>query len=136
MNLPRPADQLADCVWLPRIIAKARHLAAGTLTDDYAARFGHASGVDGQFLSFFNLTKDDVVAIAGLRDDAIADWFRSLSDRREGIPQWNHLASNPGRTGFPMAERLPVALTTTYRHLAPQTFATVFDVLDADEASR
>lgn len=133
--LPRPSDQLAGCVWLPRILAKARQLAAGALPDDYAKRFCHASGVDGQFLRFFALTRDEVVTAAALSDVAAAAWFLSAPGRASRVAEWNHLAMNLGRPGFPMAERLPIALATTYRHLGDQKFATVFDVLNADEQS-
>ncbi len=135
MPLPRPTDQLAGCVWLPRLLAKARLLATGGLPDDYAKRFCHASGVDGQFLRFFVLTRDDVVAAAALSDDAAAAWFLAEPARASRVTEWNYVAVNLGRPGFPMAERLPIALATTYRHLADQRFATVFEVLDADEQS-
>lgn len=42
MNLPSPYQTLANCAWLPRIIAKARLLNAASLPDEYAARFCHA----------------------------------------------------------------------------------------------
>lgn len=133
--LPRPTEQLAGCIWLPRLLAKGRLLATGALPDDYAKRFCHASGVDGQFLRFFSLTRDDVIAAAALSDDAAAAWFLSAPSRATRVAEWNHLAVNLGRPGFPMAERLPIALATTYRHLADRKFATVFDVLNADEHS-
>lgn len=133
MNLPRPADRLADCVWLPRIITKARLLAAGSLPGDYVQRFCHASGVDGQFLRFFRLTPEDVTSASSLSDEEVAQWFLSSAERKARIQDWNHVALNLGRMGFPMSERLPVALATTYKHLAHQKFETVFEVLEADE---
>lgn len=135
MRLPRPTDTLAGCVWLPRIVAKARALAGGTLPPDYAARFGHASGVDGQFLRHFGLTRDDIVAVATRDDAGVAAWFATQPGATpERVAAWNHVAVNLGRAGFPMAERLPVALATTYAHLADRGCATVFEVLTADEA--
>lgn len=134
MNLPRPTDRLAGCVWLPRIIAKARLLAAGALPDDYVKRFCHASGVDGQFLRFFKLTKEDIVAQSRFGDDEVATWFLSSPDRQGRVAEWNHLAVNLGRAGYPMAERFPIAVATIYKHLADRKLETVFAVLEADEA--
>ena len=133
MNLPRPIDQLAGCVWLPRIIAKARLLSAGTLPDDYVARFCHASGVDGQFISFFNVTKEELLAVCERNNEGVADWFLSSLARKGRIEEWNGIAVNLGRPGFPMAERFPIALATTYSHLAGRGLTTVFEVLEADE---
>ena len=133
MMLPRPTDRLVDCVWLPRIFAKARLYAAGELDEDYASRFCHASGVDGQFIAFFELTKDELLEISGHTDEEVGDWFLSSPSRKSRIQEWNRIAVNLGRPGFPMAERLPVALSTTYRHLEDRKFETVFQVLEADE---
>ncbi|CAM2768660.1 DUF5069 domain-containing protein [Rariglobus hedericola] len=135
MKLPAPREQLAGCVWLPRILAKARLLNAGELAPDYAARFGHASGVDGQFLAFFELTADEVraVAAAGGDDETVAAWF-AVRTQAARTSEWNRVAVNLGRAGFPMAERLPVALATTYAHLNGRGLETVFAVLEADEA--
>ncbi len=137
MKLPAPRDQLAGCVWLPRILTKARWFTAGSLEPDYAARFGHASGVDGQFLAFFALTRDDLLAVGGLGDAEVAAWFAARPEAGDGgsrIAEWNHIAVNLGRTGFPMAERLPAGLETTYAHLKGRGLETVFAVLEADES--
>jgi hypothetical protein len=48
MKLPSPEALVADCVFLPRIIAKARALKAGLLPEEYAVRFGAADTVDRQ----------------------------------------------------------------------------------------
>lgn len=133
MILPRPTDRLVDCVWLPRILAKARLLAAGELPEEYASRFCHPSGVDGQFIAFFSLTREDLLAIADGTDAEVGAWFLSSPFRKSQIPGWNRIAIDLGRPGFPMAERLPVALSTTYRHLADRKLETVFQVLEADE---
>jgi hypothetical protein len=132
MKLPRPSDRLAGCVWLPRILAKARQWQRGELPPEYAARFGHASGVDGQFIAHFGLSREDILAAAVLSDERAAEWWlvRSSAER---VAQWNEIAQNLGRPGYPMAERLPVALATTYKHLAGRGLATVFEVLEADE---
>ena len=133
-KLPSPRDKLAGCVWLPRIVAKARLFAAGKLPEDYASRFGHVSGVDGYFLTHFRLTRDEILAMASQPDAEFAGWFASRIDCSEKqIAEWNHIAVNLGRPGFPMAERFPVAKATIYKHVAKDSHETVFEVLEADE---
>lgn len=134
MKLPSPRQTLAGCVWLPRIIAKARQAKRGTLDPEYAARFCHPTGVDGLFVDFFRLTKEDLLEVCEASDESVAAWFvspDSAGGRR--IQEWNHLAVNLGRAGFPMADRLPIALATAYQHLGGQNLQTVFEVLEADE---
>ncbi len=132
MKLPSPRATLAGCVWLPRLLAKARALATGALPPEYADRFCHPSGVDGQFLSYFKLTRDDVVALAARPDADAARWFVTRFPA-EVIEGWNDLGLNLGRPGYPMAERLPVALATAYKHVNSQGITSVFQVLEADE---
>ena len=134
MHLPSPHDRLADCVWLPRIIAKARLLKAGQLPPDYVSRFGHVSGVDGQFLSFFSLSAEQILSVCERRDEEIASWFTALSTATaERIQEWNHIGASLGLPGFPMAERFPIAMATVYKHLQGQPIKTVFEALEADE---
>jgi hypothetical protein len=123
---------LGGCVWLPRILAKARLLRQGALPSEYESRFCHATGVDGQFLAHFGLTREDVLAAAALPDAEAAAWLAGRTTA-ERIREWNHLAVNLGRPGFPMAERFPAALSTTYQHLAGRGLTSVFEVLEADE---
>lgn len=134
MKLPTPRDRLADCLWLPRLVAKARLLARGELPAEYVARFCHPGGVDGHFLAHFELTRDDIVTAAANPDAEIARWFSAQPNAAARIAAWNRLAPNLGRPGFPMAERLPVALATTYCHLDASKITTVFEALEADEA--
>ncbi len=136
MKLPGPRERLADCMWLRRIIHKARAIRDGRLPGEYVDRFCHPGGVDGQFLLFFSLEKPDIVKAAELSDLEVEKWFRKLNDDLpERIEAWNRIAENMGRAGFPMAERMPIALATTYQHLAHRAFATVFEILEADEAN-
>ena len=121
-------------MWLPRIIAKARLLESDALPVEYADRFCHPTGVDAQFLRFFELKQEDVNQASRGTDEQVASWFGSLTTGRPSlISQWNELAQTLGRPGFPMAERLPVALATTYKHLEPSKFSSVFEVIEADE---
>lgn len=133
-SLPRPVGRLAGCVWLPRLIFKARQFAAGELSPEFAVRFCHPTGVDGQFLAFFHLTREEILAVSALDDAAVAEWFLSSAERSGRIAEWNHVAVNLGRAGFPMAERLPVALEVVYPHVAHRNLQTVFEVLEADDA--
>ncbi len=132
MKLPSPFEKLAGCVWLPRIITKARMLHRGELPQEYAVRFCDPNGVDGQFLSYFHLEKNDILFIAQLSDAAISEWFTKRFSGTE-IETWNHLAVNLGRSGFPMAERLSLGLASAYRNVSGLGLETVFDVLEADE---
>lgn len=137
MTLPSPEAALAGCVFLPRIIAKARALEAGVLPPEYAQRFGAPDSVDGLFLGFFGLRAEQIVAAAKRSDASVEQWFGSVPDATaQRIQQWNHTALNLGRPGFPMADRLPVALRTKYRHLAGREIETIFEMLKADEEPR
>jgi hypothetical protein len=64
--IPLPRDRLAGCVWLPRILAKARMLKTGNLPPEYEARFCHPTGVDGLFLPHFALTQEEIFRQAQL----------------------------------------------------------------------
>ena len=133
-NLPTPRATLGGCMWLPRIIAKAKLIESGALPAEYAARFCHPTGVDAQFLAFFELEKEDVARASRGTDEQVASWFAKLTAANPSlIERWNELAQNLGRPGFPMAERLPIALATTYKHLEPSKFSSVFEVIEADE---
>jgi hypothetical protein len=133
MKLPRPAERLAGCVWLPRILSKARRAQAGTLPPDYAANFCHPKGVDGLFLVHFELSRAEVLMAAAQPDASAAEWFLSRTSP-ERIEQWNQMAVNLGRPGYPFADRLPMGLATTYKHVAGCGLSTIFEVLEADEA--
>jgi hypothetical protein len=132
VKLPRPTEKLAGCVWLPRILAKARQLQGSGLPPDYAASFCNPKGVDGVFLAHFGLNRDDILSTAALTDEKAAEWFLSRTTA-ERIAQWNHTALNLGRPSYPIGERFPLALATTYQHVDSRGLTTVFEVLEADE---
>lgn len=134
MKLPLPVDRLADCVWLPRVIAKARLLLAGELPPEYEVRFAHPTGVDGEFMRWFDLKKEEVLTAAAGSDESVARWFLGRSpDAREKVTAWNDIAVNLGRPGFPLADRLPIGKSTTYAHLDTSAIDTVFDMIALDE---
>jgi len=135
MKIPAPQDRLADCVWLPRLLAKARMLQRGDLPAAYAERFCHPTGVDSLFLQYFHLRREDILAAALQPDDAVVEWFCTRPESSAAhIAKWNHLALNLGRPGYPMAERFSIALATVYQHLDTTGMTTVFEVLEADDA--
>jgi len=134
MNIPAPKDRLADCIWLPRILAKARLLEKGELPTGYAERFCHPTGLDAIFLKHFNVTREDIVAAARKSDAEAAEWFRTRAEGTpENIARWNETAVNIGRPGYPLAERFPVAKETTYKHIDSRGMTTVFELLEADD---
>jgi hypothetical protein len=136
MKLPPPEAPLAGCMFLPRIIAKARALKAGELPQEYAERFGAANGLDGLFLGFFGLSADQISEAASWDDAAVENWFEGVPGvTAQRIREWNHTAVNLGRPGFPMADRLPIRPSSKYRHLANRGIETIFQMLNADEES-
>ena len=136
MKLPSPRETLAGCVWLPRILGKAGLLQRGGLPPDYEARFCHQDGIDGFFLRHFGLEKKDILHAASLGDEEAARWFLAIPRNSEiQIRKWNEIALNLGRSGYPLAERFPVAKATVYAHVKSEGMTTVFELLEADEAT-
>ena len=132
LKIPGPREKLAGCIWLPRILAKARLLQRGELPQEFAERFCHPTGVDMQFLTHLGLTKEDILAASALPDSKIPAWLKSHASI-ERVENWNQVAVNLGRPGFPMAERLSVALANSYKHIDPRGKTTIFEVLEADD---
>jgi Domain of unknown function (DUF5069) len=135
--LRRPADTLSGVMWLPRFIDKARMHLAGTLPPDYAFAFCHPRGVDGVFLAFFGLEKDDfieAVKTAGPDDAPVAAWFlRQRGATPDKIAEWNATAPQLGRPGFPMHDVLPWTLRKFYHGPPEHAPDTMFKLLDFDE---
>ena len=134
MKIPAPKERLADCIWLPRILAKARMLHRGELPPAYAERFCHPTGVDSIFLNYFHLTREEITAVALKSDKDVIAWFHSRPEgSAENVTKWNEIAVNMGRPGYPLAERFPVARETTYKHVDSRGMTTVFELLEADD---
>ncbi|MBK1857266.1 DUF5069 domain-containing protein [Cerasicoccus arenae] len=134
MNLPAPRDTLFGCMWLPRIRAKAQQYKTGKLPEIYARPFCIPPAVDGQFLAHFQLDKDAILDACDLPDADFEAWFRALPNNSDAhIAKWNEIAVNLGRPGYPMAERLPWAISEYYQHIAHLNPQTVFATLEADE---
>lgn len=125
---------MCGCHWLARILEKAKLKKNGLLPEDYQRSFCQPNRVDGYFLSFFSIDEEELLNVCEATREEIQIWFTSHKGvSSQKIEKWNNLSENFGKAGFPMHERLPVALSTIYKnvsHLAPQT---VFQVLEADE---
>ncbi len=101
----KPTDQVAGCCWLPRFIDKARLRLSGELSFFYRLSFCSRLGVDGHFLRFFQLRKNDflgVVKSSGSIDEVIGQWFLAqpaVTSAR--IAEWNAFAPRLGEKGYP-----------------------------------
>ena len=112
-SLRLPRETLAGCMWLARLVDKARLQKAGALPMDYARFLGHPRGVDGRFLSHFGLDRDEAIQSLGNADDdlAAAEWFLHQDGVSEAaILSWNGIAVNLGRPGFPGEAELPLII--------------------------
>jgi hypothetical protein len=115
-------------------LTKARLLQRDELPPEYAPFFCRPGGVDGQFLRHFELTKEDILALAPLSDEEAGRAFLArVADRPGIVANWNEIAVNLGRPGYPMEQRFPVAKATTYQHIHSENMDTVFQLLEADE---
>ena len=136
MGIRGPYGKLAGCLYLARLVDKVRHQSAGTLPGDFHRYLFHPKGIDGVFLSHFGLTKEEIVDIVQkFRDDdsQIESWFdkRIGSDQR-AISDWNDIAINLGRSGYPMAESFPRAKKVAHNCDDP-SIDICFKLLDWDE---
>ncbi len=112
-SLRLPMEMLAGCVWLARLVDKARLQKAGNLPMDYAQFLGHPRGVDGRFLRHFGLDRDEtIVSLGNANDDqTAADWLlRQDGVSESAILSWNEIAVNLGRPGFPGEADLPLVI--------------------------
>ncbi len=136
MKPPSPTGELEGCVWLPRILWKARLSLAGKLPEAFQRGYCAPVGVDGHFLRFFGIDREDIEALAFYPDPEAAERFLRLPGVSHGkIREWNELAVNLGREGYPMAELMPIAKAGNYRHVATPEMETVFEILEADDAT-
>lgn len=122
-RLRRPTDQLAGCMWLPRLVDKTRLHLAGTLPADYILPFCHPLAMDGAFLTHFAIAKEELVAAvrdAADQDDLVAAWFlRGKACTSEKIQAWNDLAPDLGKPGFPLHRGFKLMLRTYYAGQTP-----------------
>lgn len=112
-SLRLPRETLAGCVWLARLVDKARLHKAGNLPMDYTQFLGHPRGVDGRFLRHFGLDRDSTIESLGnaINDLTAAKWFLCQDGVSEAaILSWNGIAVNLGRPGFPGETELPLII--------------------------
>jgi gluconokinase len=119
----RPTQKLAGCLWLARLVDKARLHRRGALPADYQQPFCHPLATDGAFLAHFGLAKEDVLAAiadAGDDDAKIAAWFVGRPEASaERIAAWNALAPNLGREGYPLRRGFLWASRKWYQGAVP-----------------
>jgi Domain of unknown function (DUF5069) len=104
MHLPRPQDQLAGCVWLPRFADKARLFLVHQLPFIYRVAFGSRLGIDGAFLRHFGLTVEQFLAAVrqSADNETLVQWFLSIpAASSERIAEWNRRAASLGAKGHP-----------------------------------
>ena len=137
-SLPNPRETLEECAWLPRFLAKTRLLLTDQLPPDYAERFGHPDGVDGNFFRFFGVTHEQMMDAWRQHPSnaAFAAWFRTLPGiDATRIEAWNTFAEKLGHPGYPMANRLAETLPKMAGRFDTSRTHSIFDLITADEAS-
>ena len=137
-KLRRPADRLADCVWLARFVDKTRLHLAGALHPDYVFPYGHPLATDGAFFQHFGLVKEEIIEAirqSNGNDDAVVAWFRrqpGCTDAR--IRAWNEIAPHLGQPGRPVHRGYQFMLKTYFGGQIPDPRVTsVFTAIAYDE---
>ena len=136
MHLPRPKDQLAGCVWLPRFAEKARRLLAQQLPFIYRLAFGSRLGLDGAFLRHFGLTLAQFLAAVRKSGDnaALAEWFQSRSGvTPERIVEWNRRATLLGAKGHPGYRTRHLIKWVFYPKSVLTPVDSLFEAIEQDE---
>ena len=136
MQLHRPQDQLAGCVWLPRFADKARLSINTRLPCVYQLAFGSRFGVDGYFLRHFGLTIDQF--LAGVRQStdkaALARWFLALPGASPPrIAEWNRRATLLGAKGHPGYLTRHLVKWLFYPKSVGAPVGSIFEAIDQDE---
>jgi hypothetical protein len=136
MHLPRPQDQLAGCVWLPRFAEKARLSLDRQLPFIYQLAFGSRYGVDGYFLRHFDLTIDQFLAAVRQSKDnaALARWFLALPGASPPrIAEWKRFAASLGAKGHPGYLTLQLVKWLFYPKSVRNPVRSLFEAIDQDE---
>ncbi len=136
MRLPRPQDQLAGCVWLPRFAEKARRFLAQQLPLTYRVAFGSRFGIDGAFLRHFGLTVPQfLVAVRrSAGNAALAQWFLSLpAASPERIAEWNRRAALLGTKGQPGYLTRHLIKWVFYPRSVMNPVNSLFEAIEQDE---
>lgn len=137
MIYPRsPYDtSVAGTMHWGRLIDKIRQNLSGNLPAEFVSALGHAQGVDGHFLTHFDLTLELVTeAVTDKTDTELASWLeREVEDFHTKRSSWNELAPNLGRPGFPMDRMLKIAMKRIYKEFAWSPGMSVFELIELDE---
>jgi len=137
INIRSPLEKLADCYYLARLIDKIRLELVGQLSEDYRPYLFHRHGADTQFMNYFGLAKEELIEAvkATNNDDArMTAWFvqRTAVDEQKRN-NWNELAVNLGKQGYPMAKTLIWAKENLLPHCTDPNIDTVFKAIERDE---
>ena len=88
-------------------------------------------------MNYFGLAKEELVEVVKVsnHDDAIiAEWFTQKTSLDEGKRnQWNELAVNLGKQGYPMAKTLIWAKENLLPQCKDPNIDTVFKAIEWDE---
>lgn len=136
MRLPRPQEQLAGCVWLPRFAEKARLSFNQRLPLLYRLAFGSPFGVDGYFLRHFGLSIDQFLAAVRQSADstALGRWFLALPGASpECIAEWNRRATLLGAKGHPGYLTRHLAKWLFYPKSVWSPVGSIFEAIEQDE---
>ena len=136
MDIRGPREQLAGCFHLARLVDKVRHHLTGTLPEEFRRYLFHSKGLDGVFMGYFGLTSGEIVEAVRLPqgdDSRIESWFsHRVGSDQQHKSEWNKLALNLGRQGYPMADSFPRARKVVHNCDDP-SIDTCFKLLDWDE---
>jgi hypothetical protein len=137
LRLPKPTDKLANCVWLPRFIAKVRLHHEGQLEGDYLLAFCHPRAFDGRFLAHFSLDKESALSaiLSATTESEVEQWFSSMPGvSEESIAAWNEFAPKIGSPGHPGERELAFILRRTNPDgIPPEARRSAFDAILWDE---
>lgn len=137
-KLRRPADKLADCIWLARFVDKTRLHLAGTLHPDFVFPYAHPVATDGAFFRHFGIAKEAIIEAirqSNGNDEAVAAWFRSQPGCTEAnIRAWNELGPLLGQPGQPVHRGYLFMLKTYFGGRIPDPRVnSVFTAIAYDE---
>jgi hypothetical protein len=130
-------EQLGGCVWLARFVDKARLHLTDSLDDEYAKVFCHPHSTDGAFLKHFSIDKEEIIAVIAQskgQDEPVERWFVEESRCSPArIAEWNVLAPNLGKEGYPMRRAFVWARKNLYGDDEDMKVDSVFSAIARDE---
>ena len=137
MDLPHPKEKLAECVWLPRLVAKTRAFLSDELPSSYRIALGSRIGIDGYFLRHFRLTMPQMIAAIrrAPTDKDIAAWFlRRPEVTSQSIDEWNALSIKLGSAGHPGYFTLMIVKWFLYPKSRFSRPNSIFEAIAIDES--